>query len=319
MVTCACVLKTATKQQSRHSEADRTLSRDSEAPTFRTCGKQAERTPMTARILRTWLPYALAAVLLYVAWSSLPNGGATSYRLTSSARFAYANLRQLLGAIQTYRDEHGGMFPHDDRVSDHALYHLRPYLDSKFLACARVANGKDAPSWDDNEKRARNVGWKYVNVSDPWEILPSEIIIASRPRDGARTVFFANRSGAIHSRRVTANAGNALVGSYLTDESFVVASKEALEEWQRIGPHGAGWEMTSSGTGKVIRTTHPARKVTYEYDYSDGRPSSRRIQCDGPEIQERIFLDDFGRIKKIERAPEDWEKIWVTCNSDVKK
>jgi hypothetical protein len=237
--------------------------------------------------------------------------------LTGPARVARDNLRQLLRALAIYREEHAGTFPHDDRGPDYALYSLRPHLDARFLTFRPIADAKEAPFWDDNEKCARNADWEYLNVSDPWAIEPNEIIIASRPHEFPSTVFFAVRIGAIRNRQASSAASSkAFVGSYMTDESFFVASKNVFEEWERLGPQGLGWSTTSSGR-RAIRTTHPTRKVVYEYDYAEGVLSARRIQCNGIEIHEQILLDDFGRISAINRSPDDWQDVWTKCNEEA--
>src|SRR5438132_289612 len=74
------------------------------------------------------------------AWMMLPAGGENRNQLRAEARLAHDNLRQLLNALDRYRDEHDGNLPHDERGPDHALYVLRRDLDAKYLACGPVDN-----------------------------------------------------------------------------------------------------------------------------------------------------------------------------------
>ncbi len=259
----------------------------------------------------------LAAIF---AWLILPAGGEKKNKMPPEARLARDNLRQLLIAVERYRDVHGGNLPHDERGPDYALYLLRRDLDAAYLACGPVDDPAQLPVWDDAEHRARNGGWDYLNVADPWQIPPTQIIVASRPREFPATIYFGDRTGSIGSRRVMSrDEGRALLGSCFSMEGFLVASKDVLEDWERLGPKGSGWQRTSTGTGIAVRTMHPGKKFVYEYDYEGKRLLARRIRCGGRQILERVLLDKFGGIRGVERAPDDWRNIWRECEADRAK
>ena len=221
--------------------------------------------------------------------------------------FVRSHLRQIQLALQEYFFEHDSL-PFSPEGPDHALYRLKPYIDADSFD----GDLKKAPEarafWDDKEKCLNNSDFFYLNEPS---LKPDSIrvVLMSRPGLTGEWVYLGMGFGWTGHKAELADFR--LLGSCDTPERFLVADFGLYQEWSRTHPQSiiqsCTHECISGGPCHLVQSAGGG--VSIDYKYEGNRLTKCFVATDKGVIEETVELDDLGRIAKLSRKPDHWERL----------
>lgn len=222
-------------------------------------------------------------------------------QLNEQVDHARSNLKQIGLALQAYQDANRTL-PYSDKGDDAALYALKQLVAPAVFECRLHNNGRPRARWDERARRLANGDVAYLN--EPHTQLDSARVVITCNLDYARQLYVTGNS--VVWGRIEAIPPSQLLGSWVTDEGFLVADKSTFDKWCETHPVGECVERQGIGGRPDPAAARFKDGSWAQYAYVDGRLTGSKVTAaNGRVVHEVVETDRWGRIVGISRSLED--------------